>query len=98
MNSETISADESTSASKVRGKIRPKLVKWSGAALLAAFCIYRLANFKPQPLDSPATLRPMLYEIFSRLIHVYGTPEHLFERWSTFGLSTLCIPPVLAVL
>ncbi|MFL6447728.1 MAG: hypothetical protein ACJ746_08570 [Bryobacteraceae bacterium] len=51
----------------------------------------------PQPLDSPASPRPVLYEFFSRLLRFYGTPESLPDAWSTACFWALFVPPALVL-
>jgi len=74
------------------------VAKWLVYAALGAFCIYRLIGFKPQPLDAPGTLRPILYSIFSWFVGRYGTPEEAFIQWSGICSLALLAPVALAVL
>ena len=74
------------------------LIHWPVSALVAAFCVYRLAVFTPQPLDSPGTLRPILYRFFIWFLGLYGDREDAFDAWYTICVVALLAPVVLAVL
>jgi hypothetical protein len=73
-------------------------VRWSIYALLAAFCIYRLAVFRPLPLDAPGTLRPILYALFHWFLGLSATREEAFAKWSTICSLVLFVPAALAIL
>jgi hypothetical protein len=73
------------------------LVRWSVYALLAVFCVYRLAVFAPLPLDTPGTLRPILYAVFKWFVGS-ATREQAFAQWSTYCSLLLWVPAVLAIL
>src|SRR5690349_5186469 len=60
------------------------------------FCFYRLAIFKPQPLDSPSTLRPLLSSPFARFLESHPLDGPWI--WRTCCLAVLIVPPVLAFL
>lgn len=66
--------------------------------LVAIFCVWRIAAFVPQPLDSPTTLRPFLYGLFSRFIQQRGGPNEAFSAWYGLCQIALLIPAILAVL
>src|SRR5215472_14780408 len=74
------------------------LLKWSVPCLIAAFCLYRLSVFTPRPLDSPDTLRPHLYRLFSWFVGLYASREDAFAGWSTFSFLALLVPAALAAL
>src|SRR5208283_5772164 len=61
-------------------------------------CAYRILTFVPQPLDSPGTLRPVLYALFTRFVKHYANPEQAQQAWTSFCLLALLIPTILAVL
>jgi hypothetical protein len=71
---------------------------WLIAIIATIFCLWRMAVFVPQPLDSSTTLRPVLYALFDRFIRYYGGPERAFSAWYTICSVALLIPPALAVL
>ncbi len=75
-----------------------RILKWLLYAAIAAFCLFRLATFTPQPLDSPGTLRPILYRWFLWFITLHAHSEQAFSSWSTIGFLALMTPPALAVL
>lgn len=75
-----------------------KLAVWSICGAAAIFCVWRLAVFVPQPLDSRWTLRPVLYALFSRFLGHYGTPEQAFAAWYKYCAVALLVPPALAAL
>jgi len=54
--------------------------------------------FRPQPLDAPGTLRPILYAIFHWFVGLSGTPDEAFAKWSTICSLVLLVPPALALL
>jgi hypothetical protein len=70
---------------------------WILAGLLAVACIYRLATFTPQPLDSPDTLRPVLNDWFSTFLRFHDTPENAYQDWRGISLLALLLPPALAI-
>ena len=70
----------------------------SAALLLLIFCAYRILTFVPQPLDSPGTLRPILYSLFSKFVKQYPSPEQAQQAWSSYCLIALFIPASLALL
>ena len=88
------------------GRLLPKRRPWfptrKGAAigsvlvLLLIFCAYRLLTFVPQPLDSPGTLRPVLYAWFSRFVKHYSSPEQAQQAWGTYCIVALFVPTILA--
>ncbi len=71
---------------------------WSLSSILLAICIYRVWTFVPQPLDSPGTLRPLLYAGFTAFAGYFRTPEQAQQAWRICGFATLVIPAVLAFL
>src|ERR1700683_1200834 len=70
----------------------------SAALLLLIFCAYRILTFVPQPLDSPSTLRPILYRFFSRFVKQYLSPEQAQQAWAGYCIIALFIPTFLALL
>jgi hypothetical protein len=75
-----------------------KAALWPIFIVVAIFCVWRMAVFVPQPLDSNSTLRPALYAFFSKFLQHYDSPEQAFFAWNTFCNIALLIPPALAVL
>jgi hypothetical protein len=71
---------------------------WAAYALAAAICIYRIASFTPQPLDSPNTLRPILNRGLDWFLRMHESPEAAYENWRAFCLLALIVPPFLAIL
>ena len=71
---------------------------WLFCMLLLAVGIYRLATFTPQPLDSPHTLRPLLYRWYSALFRPDPYTEKDAEAWTGWCYLALAIPAVLALL
>ncbi len=81
-----------------RGAGMRSLLKWLFCAAIAAFCLFRLATFTPQPLDSAGTLRPILYRWFLWFVNLHAHPEQAFSTWSGTCFLALMVPPSLAVL
>ncbi|MDQ6679167.1 MAG: hypothetical protein M3Z09_17940, partial [Acidobacteriota bacterium] len=71
---------------------------WLACGLGAIFCIYRIATFVPQPLDSPNTLRPVLNHWFVAFLRLYQKPETAYAHWKSLCLIAMLAPSVLAVL
>lgn len=94
----TVSVDQLHAVTESAAKRIPAPLKWAAIVVTAVFCIYRLAIFTPQPLDSPGSLRPALFRIWDWWLHLSGTPEQMLARWSDVCALVLCIPPVLALL
>jgi hypothetical protein len=78
--------------------MRTRALIGSMSALLLAFCVYRILTFVPQPLDSPGTLRPVLYALFTRFVKRYPNPEQAQQAWASFCLLALTVAPMLALL
>jgi len=68
----------------------------SASVLLLILCAYRILTFVPRPLDSPGTLRPILYAYFIRFIKRYASPEQAQQTWGTYCIVALLIPTILA--
>src|SRR4051794_3823134 len=66
--------------------------------LAAAVCVYRIATFTPQPLDSANTLRPLLNSVFIAYLNLFDRPEAAHEEWMTICILALLAPPALALL
>jgi len=71
---------------------------WLACGLAAVFCIYRIAVFVPQPLDSPDTLRPVLNRWFIAFLMLYRRPETAYAHWRNFCLIAMLLPSALAIL
>ena len=78
-------------------------------ALIERFCAARAGStrllrgtcdalFTPRPLDSPGTLRPILYRWFNWFVELYASREDAFAAWSTFSFLALLVPAALAAL
>jgi len=80
-----------------RGRVKMAAV-WLIPIAAAIAGVWRMATFTPQPLDSPSTLRPVLYALFSRFVQHYGGPEPAFSAWYGICAIALLVAPVLAVL
>ena len=93
----TVEIGNSHAAAHVESRSLRRWLKWCCIVAVAAFCIYRLAIFTPQPLDSPGSLRPFLFRIFDWWSHLYATPETMLSVWSDICLVFLCIPPALSL-
>lgn len=78
--------------------IRKRALIGSFSALLLIFCAYRILTFVPQPLDSPSTIRPVLYALFIRFVKHYPNPEQAQRAWDSLCLLALFIPTILALL
>ena len=65
---------------------------------MLAFCLYRLAVFTPQPLDSPGTLRPVLYGFFNWFLGLFANRESAFDAWYAICVVALLVPVALAIL
>ncbi len=72
--------------------------KWLLFLGVTLFGIYRLANFVPMPLDSPATLRALLYPCYAAFVRRYPSPAQAMDVWRTYGLLALFVPVILAFL
>jgi hypothetical protein len=70
----------------------------SAALLVLIYCAYRFLTFVPQPLDSPGTLRPGLYGVFSKFVKQYRNLEQAQQAWASYCLIALFIPTILALL
>lgn len=81
---------------------RPSLRRIGGALTIGAaamlWAAYRLLTFHPQPIDSPQTLRPILYSFYSRFIGHYANVEAAHQAWREYSLLLLLLPPLLVVL
>ena len=66
------------------------------ALLLVVFCVYRILTFVPQPLDSPGTLRPQVYALFSWFVQGYENPEQAQQAWATWSLFSVLVLSALA--
>ncbi|HME06019.1 MAG TPA: hypothetical protein VKG25_03180 [Bryobacteraceae bacterium] len=77
---------------------RTRWVKWLLFLAVILLGIYRLATFVPQPLDSPATLRAVLYPWYAAFVRRYPSPAQAMSAWRTFGLWALFVPVILALL
>lgn len=71
---------------------------WAAYALAALVCIYRIATFTPQPLDSSHTLRPILNRGLDLFLRMHESPEGAYEDWRAFCLLVLLLPTSLAIL
>lgn len=78
--------------------LRKRALAASAAALVLLLCIYRILTFVPRALDSPRTLRPILYAIFSIFVRHYGNPELAQQAWEKYCLAALFVPVILALL
>ena len=88
------SAGESFEPSRGRSD---KLASCAAGILIVLFCLYRIASFTPQPLDSAQTLRPLLYRWFINFLSFHAHPEQAFEHWSSLCFLALLVPPALAL-
>src|SRR5580698_2453055 len=68
----------------------------SAAVFLLILCAYRILTFVPRPFDTPGTLRPFLYALFSWFIRLYPNPEQAQQAWGTYCIVALLIPTILA--
>ena len=78
--------------------MRKRALTGSISALLLTFFLYRILTFVPQPLDSPGTLRPVLYALFIRFVKHYANPEQAQQAWTNLSFLALFIPTILALL
>lgn len=76
----------------------PDLAAWCVGVLLLLAGIYRLLTFVPQPLDSPATLRPHLYSWFAAFVRRFANSENAQQTWSLACFGLLLVAPALALL
>lgn len=67
-------------------------------AAIAAFCIYRILLFRPLPLDSPGTLRPILYSWFRSYTGLFTRSEDAYSAWHIACYAVLLAFPLLALL
>src|ERR1700722_10387708 len=75
-----------------------RITIWLFCCFVAVLCVWRIAVFIPQPLDSPSTLRPVLFALFSKFVKHYDSPEQAFSAWCGFCAIVLVVPPALAIL
>ena len=61
------------------------------------YAAYRIFTFVPQPLDSPGTLRPVLYSWFSSFVGHYASVEEAQRAWASYSLLLLMVPVFLAL-
>jgi hypothetical protein len=66
------------------------------SVLLLILCAHRLLTFIPQPLDSPTTLRPILYRWFSNFLKHYSNPGQAQQAWERYCIAALLVPTILA--
>ena len=90
--------DRSARKRRVPLPTRQQALIGSAALLVLILCAYRILTFVPQPLDSPSTLRPILYGLFSKFITHYPNPERAQQAWASYCLVALFIPTSLAFL
>jgi hypothetical protein len=97
-------ADRSPALQQKRGSLSQRWRQSSGgrvaalgsaAVLVSIFFVYRILTFVPRPLDSPGTLRPLLYAYFSRFVKQYLSPEQAQQAWGTYCILVLFIPTIL---
>ena len=79
-------------------KFPKKILFRTLCGLFAAVCIYRIATFAPQPIDSPRTLRHLLYPLLTLFISHYQYTEVLAKDWTNWCLIALILPAALALL
>jgi hypothetical protein len=77
---------------------RRYLGAWTACVAIALWCVYRIATFTPQPLDSPGTLRPVLYRWLMSFQGGASHPERAVAQWNAICFAALLVPPALAVL
>lgn len=80
------------------GRWNARIVRWSIIVVAVAFSTYRLAVFVPQPLDSPGTLRPLVYDCFTWFLGLFEEREDAFDTWYAICLAAILLPVLLAVL
>src|SRR5215831_6543568 len=77
----------------------PPRNRWVIGALLAVALIYagyRILTFLPQPLDSPSTLRPVLYSWYLRFVAHYASVDLAWRAWNSYCVLLLLVPAILA--
>lgn len=91
-------------AEKRAGDVGPPPVadrkRITAAGMLAVallYAAYRVFTFVPQPLDSPHTLRPILYSWLSVFIGHYASVEEAQRAWASYSLLLLFVPACLAL-
>jgi hypothetical protein len=79
------------------GNLR-RALQWGSLALLAVFCVYRVATFRLLPLDSPGTFHAMLWPLLARFraAHVVGPSAEY--TWIYYGWVLLLLTASLALL
>jgi hypothetical protein len=75
---------------------RKLAVTAAAALLLVVFCAYRIFTFVPQPLDSPGTLRPQVWALFSWFVQGYESPDQAQQAWATWALFSVLLVSALA--
>lgn len=80
-----------------RARFNPQ-IRWAVYVFIALLCLYRLAHAVPQPLDSPGTLRPILFDLFDRYLDQFDRRETAFYLWRALCYVALLLPPMLAIL
>ena len=71
---------------------------WLISLLVCCLAIYRIAEFTPQPLDGPSTLRPLLNKAFISYIQLFATPETAYRAWRFAGLAAMLLVCAAALL
>ena len=71
-------------------------MRWTAYTVITALCLFRLATFTPQPLDSPGAFHLILWRFFTWFLGWFG--DRAFSIWSAICLVALLLPPALAAL
>ena len=79
-------------------RLRSAFIWLFTAALAAGYCGYRISVFRPLPLDSPGTLRPVLYGWFSSYTGLFRNTDAAWFFWHSACYAALLTFPLLALL
>lgn len=71
-------------------------VKWLLLAVVALLCVYRIAVFRPEALDSPGTLRPLLYGWMSQAFTSVEANQGAINDWILYSVLALGVAVGLA--
>jgi hypothetical protein len=98
LRASAIGEEESIAPAPPPSARRKWLVPGALSAVAASWIVYRILTFSPAPLDSPSTLRPVLYSWFAAFLKSYRSDSQARHAWSSWCLVLLTIPAILAIL
>lgn len=72
-----------------------RFLAWAPAAVLFSFSIYQVTGFRPEPLDGPHTLRPLLFSGYNWILGWYRHLANAEPNWVILCYAVLLIPAAL---